>query len=66
MSTVPLKGTVTLEHIIRMVYPADLANRILVGMTKLRILTINQSSNNDLIGEHIHMEEELFSEDLGI
>lgn len=59
-------GRVTLIGIIRKVYPKELAERIILGINKLQIVTINQTGNMDLIGRDIHIEEELFSEDLGI
>lgn len=57
---------INLVSIIRKVYPKELAERIILGINKLQIATINQTSNMDFIGHDIHTEEELFSEDLGI
>lgn len=56
----------SLVNIIRRIYPKEVAERVILGISKLRILTDNQTNNGDFIGQDIYMEEEMFSEDLGI
>ena len=55
-----------LYSIIRKVYPEVLAERILLGIEKLNIIVVNQTNNQDFIGQNTIIEEELFSEDLEI
>lgn len=55
-----------LPSVICTVYPKELAERILVGLEKLKVVKNNQESNGDLIGRDVYIEEEIFSEDLGI
>ena len=54
-----------LASILRRVYPDELAGRLILGLTRLKIVKNNQSLNNDYIGRDITFENELFSGDLG-
>ena len=51
---------VSLGDVIRHVYPAEIANKVWNGVTRLRILVTNQVSNGDYIGRDIEFEDELF------
>lgn len=57
---------ISLNSIIRRIYPKEIAERVIIGICKLSIIVENQLSNGDLIGQDIYMEEEMFSEDLGL
>lgn len=64
-----MEGTgsaVPLTTVIVMVYPRELAERILEGLRRLHSVKENQESNGDYIGSDVYIEEEIFSEDLGI
>lgn len=59
-------GRMNLPGIIRKVYPNEIAERIVTGLCKLSTVVTNQTNNGDLIGQDVYMEEEMFSDDLGI
>lgn len=59
-------GRTNLSAIIRKVYPKELAERVILGLNKLNIVRMNQTNNGDFIGHDIYIEEEMFSEDLGL
>ena len=59
-------GKANLSAIIRKVYPKELAERVILGLNKLNIVRMNQTNNGDFIGHDIYIEEEMFSEDLGL
>lgn len=48
------------EDVIKTVYEEDLREEILLGITRLRILRINQVRNNDLSGQDVSLENKLF------
>lgn len=48
------------EDVIKAVYEEDLREEILLGITRLRILRINQVRNNDLSGQDVSLENKLF------
>lgn len=48
------------EDVIKAVYEEDLREEILLGITRLRILRINQERNNDFSGQDISLENRLF------
>lgn len=48
------------EDIIKAVYERDLREEILLGITRLRILHINQERNNDFSGQDVSLENRLF------
>lgn len=60
-STAQSCKNLSLKKVIDEVYPTKIADKIHDGITKLRILVINQVSNDDLIGRDIEFEEELFN-----
>lgn len=51
---------ISLGDVIRHVYPTEIANKVWSGVTRLRILVANQTSNGDYIGRDIEFEDELF------
>lgn len=51
-----------LHKVIEAAYPSDVACYVNEGLTKLRILAINQNNNRDLIGRDIEFERSLFKE----
>lgn len=53
------RGT-SLERILSDVYPEDIANYVIEGVYKLKILTINQVENGDEIGRDVEFENSLF------
>lgn len=55
-----------LRTIIRIVYPNEIANRVIIGLIKLGVARDNQERNGDSIGRDVQIEEEIFSEDLGL
>lgn len=57
---------VDLLTVIRKVYPRAIAERVILGLYKLKAVVVNQRNNGDFIGHDIYIEEEVFSEDLGI
>ena len=50
----------SLSNIITYVYPPEIATYVLDGITKLKVLTVNQVNIEDKIGDKIELEEELF------
>lgn len=52
--------------IIKDIYNAPLAEKILNGLEMLRIVTINQTNNNDLCGSNLIIEEDIFNDSQGI
>ena len=48
------------EDVIKAIYEEDLREEILLGITRLRILRINQVRNNDLSGQDVSLENKLF------
>ena len=48
------------EDVIKAVYEEDLREEILLGITRLRILRINQERNNDFSGQDVSLENKLF------
>lgn len=48
------------EDVIEAVYEEDLREEILLGITRLRILRINQERNNDFSGQDVSLESKLF------
>lgn len=48
------------EDVIKAVYEEDLREEILLGITRLRILRINQERNNDFSGQDVSLESKLF------
>ena len=48
------------EDVIKAVYEEDLREEILLGITRLRILRINQERNNDFSGQDVSLENRLF------
>lgn len=48
------------EDVIKAVYEEDLREEILLGITRLRILHINQEINNDFSGQDVSLENKLF------
>ena len=48
------------EDVIKAVYEGDLREEILLGITRLKILRINQERNNDLSGQDVSLENKLF------
>ena len=48
------------EDIIKAVYEEDLREEILLGITRLKILRINQEGNNDFSGQDVSLENRLF------
>ena len=48
------------EDVLKAVYEEDLREEILLGITRLRILRINQERNNDLSGQDVSLENRLF------
>ena len=59
-------SNVNLFSIIRDVYPQEIADRVILGLERLRILKNNQETSGDYIGQNIYMEEALFSKNLGL
>lgn len=57
---------INLYSIVRKVYPDHIADRVVLGIERLNIVVNNQESNGDFIGQNISIEDELFSDDLGI
>ena len=53
---------VTLKIIMEKCYPEKLVNELCKGIQRLRVLTINQTNNGDLIGAEVWMEDELFND----
>lgn len=51
---------VSLESVVRYIYPQEIATWVLNGITKLEILVANQVNNGDSIGRDIEFEDELF------
>lgn len=49
-----------IEDIIKAVYDEDLGEEILLGITRLQILHINQERNNDFSGQDVSLENRLF------
>ena len=49
-----------IEDIIKAVYEEDLGEEILLGITRLQILRINQERNNDFSGQDVSLENRLF------
>lgn len=54
----------TMEKIIRNVYPSNLANAILDGICRLKVLVVNQTRNGDYCGRDVHLETDLFPDSL--
>ena len=48
------------EDVIKAVYEEDLREEILLGITRLKILRINQEGNNDFSGQDVSLENRLF------
>ena len=48
------------EDVIKAIYEGDLREEILLGITRLKILCINQERNNDLSGQDVSLEDRLF------
>ena len=48
------------EDVIKAIYEEDLREEILLGITRLRILRINQERNNDFSGQDVSLESKLF------
>ena len=48
------------EDVIKAVYEGDLKEEILLGISRLKILRINQERNNDLSGQDVSLEDRLF------
>ena len=48
------------EDVIKAVYEEDLREEILLGITRLKILRINQERNNDFSGQDVSLEGRLF------
>ena len=48
------------EDVIEAIYEEDLREEILLGITRLRILRINQERNNDFSGQDVSLESKLF------
>lgn len=48
------------ENVIKAVYEGDLKEEILLGISRLKILRINQERNNDLSGQDVSLEDRLF------
>lgn len=48
------------EDVIEAVYEEDLREEILLGITRLRILRINQERNSDFSGQDVSLESKLF------
>ena len=53
---------VTLKIIMKKCYPEKLVNELCKGIQRLRVLTINQTNNGDLIGAEVWMEDALFND----
>ena len=53
---------VSIRHILRTCYPKELATELCCGVDRLVVLTANQTSNGDLIGADVWMEDELFND----
>ena len=53
---------VSLANVIKYTYPAEIANKVWNGVTRLRILVANQTNNGDCIGRDIEFEEGLFGD----
>ena len=54
----------TLEKIIREIYPSSLANAILDGICRLKVLIVNQTRSGDYCGRDVHLETDLFPDTL--
>ena len=48
------------EDVIKAIYEEDLREEILLGITRLKILCINQERNNDFSGQDVSLEGRLF------
>ena len=48
------------EDVIKAVYEEDLREEILLGITRLQILRINQERNIDFSGQDVSLESKLF------
>lgn len=48
------------EDVIKAIYEEDLREEILLGITRLKILRINQERNNDFSGQDVSLEGKLF------
>ena len=48
------------EDVIKAFYEGDLKEEILLGISRLKILRINQERNNDLSGQDVSLEDRLF------
>lgn len=48
------------EDVIKAIYEEDLREEILLGITRLKILRINQEKNNDFSGQDTSLEDRLF------
>ena len=48
------------EDVIKAIYEGDLREEILLGITRLSILCINQERNNDFSGQDVSLESRLF------
>ena len=48
------------EDVIKAIYEEDLREEILLGITRLKILCINQERNNDFSGQDVSLESKLF------
>lgn len=48
------------EDVIKAIYEEDLREEILLGITRLTILCINQERNNDFSGQDVSLEGRLF------
>ena len=60
----PIPRTVRLKSVLTKVYPDSILDDLLTGVQKLKILSTNQYSNGDYIGNDITFEDELFPDDL--
>ena len=48
------------EDVIKAIYEGDLREELLLGITRLSILCINQERNNDFSGQDVSLESRLF------
>lgn len=62
---VTVANGINLNTILRKIYPIGLSERLILGVKRLAILTQNQTANEDYIGADLHLEDELFSGNLG-
>lgn len=59
-SDMSLSNIERIEDIIKAIYDEDLGEEILLGITRLQILRINQERNNDFSGQDVSLENRLF------